>query len=105
MVYLNGDATLIRCFNGVTGQSSCEGFSVSRGGTSGSGNYNINFPFSINDRFVSVSVQNSLFGGGVGVDFEFSSLNNQLKTYVFLTSVDDAHDGGFTDRPLMVIVY
>lgn len=53
MVVLNGDGTIVRCYNGVTGSSSggC-GFSSSRAST---GRYAINFGFDISSRFYSAN--------------------------------------------------
>jgi hypothetical protein len=50
MLYVDGDGSIIRCYNGITGSSSGNcGFSVfnSRLGT-----YEINFGFQVNDRFL-----------------------------------------------------
>jgi hypothetical protein len=98
MVYVNGDGTLIRCFNGVTGQASCDGFSVYG---NGEGSDRITFPFQVIDRYVSVSVQNGSFGSGVTVNFQFT-LSNQITFYVFEAHEEEAI---FTDRPVMIIVY
>ncbi len=54
MVYMNGDGTLIRCYNGVTGSSSGNcGFTASRVGSL-SGLYQIDFGFQVTDRFIAV---------------------------------------------------
>jgi len=104
MVYVNGDGTLLRCYNGITGESTgdCGGISSSRGGIgASSGAYSIAFPFTISDRFLSVSVQNGTFGSGVAVNFQITA-STRVTVHVF-----EAHESNaiFTDRPFMVIVY
>ena len=101
MALVNGDGTLLRCFNGVTGLSTgnCGGITSSRGPFA-SGTYNVNFPFQVSDRFVSVSVANAGWGVAVSYDFD-AAANTRVRAFVHETrSV-----GVFVDRPVMVIVY
>lgn len=103
MVYVNGDGTILRCFNAVTGASTpatC-GFTSGRVFSAGSqGNYFVNFPFQVSDRFYSVSVSSSCCNQPVtGVFENFGT--NQIRLTVFES--DDTTT--LTDRPVMLIVY
>jgi hypothetical protein len=55
LVYLNGDGTIARCYNGVTGSSSGNcGFFAGRG-TQSTGYYWVDFGFQVSDRFYLAS--------------------------------------------------
>jgi hypothetical protein len=97
MLFVNGDGTMIRCYNGVNGSSSggC-GFTVGRSGGDFTGWYFINFPFDISSRFFSVSVENT--APAVSVSFQRTS-NTSIDV---LTRLSDQQR---TDRPFIVIVY
>src|SRR4030095_12876156 len=58
MVYLNGDGTILRCYNGLTGTNTggC-GISATKVNT---GFYDIYFPFPISTRYFSIAVENHL---------------------------------------------
>ena len=97
MVFINGDGTIIRCYNGVSGATT-SGCGFTAGHTTlGSGTYFLNFPFDISSRFFSVSAEGF---GEIAVSFQRFS-NTQLRVYIGVT----AEANTFTDRPVMVIVY
>jgi len=93
MVYLNGDGTILRCYNGLTGTNTggC-GISATKVNT---GFYDIYFPFPISTRYFSIAVENHL-PVPVIVNY-YKSGNLFIKT--------SEPDGTSTDRPLMIIVY
>lgn len=100
MMYVNGDSTMIRCYNGITGSSSGNcGFTVGR--LTGAGNYQIDFGFQVSDRFFSVTVENYNGVGeqpDAGVSIGFVTTNGMaINTYQIGT--------GPSDRPFMLIVY
>jgi hypothetical protein len=94
MVFINGDATIIRCYNGLTGAST-GGCGITLG-PHFTGWLSITFPFDISSRFFSVSVENVT--PAVSVSFQRTG-NNSLDV---LTRTSD---GERTDRPVMIIVY
>jgi hypothetical protein len=95
MVAVNGDGTLLRCYNGVSGSSSSGcGFTASRF-SSFPGRYDVDFGFNILNRFYSVSVQ-SQFGEIINFD-----LLEPTKMFVTITE----SDGTPTDRPFIIIIY
>ena len=98
MIYINGDAAILRCYNGVTGASgnNC-GFTSQR--TVGSGHYVVNFNFQIDDRFWSATVTNTCCNGQIVPQIERIS-SSQLRIYLA-----DSDGGGGADRPVMLIVY
>ena len=100
MIYVNGDGTIARCFNGMTNSSSggC-GFSVSR---SGAGVYVVNFGFQVNDRFYSLTLGNPIFISGT---LAASDLAPTLGTNKLWVSAFDVDDGGYRDTPFTIIVY
>ncbi|HEX5654003.1 MAG TPA: hypothetical protein VFX58_13070 [Chitinophagaceae bacterium] len=95
MVYLNGDGTIIRCYNGLTGANNCSGFGsiyVT------SGWYYVDFPFDISLCFFSVTVETvnqpvTAAYQRTGPGFNRLSINTRLP------------DNSGTDRPVMIIVY
>ena len=93
MAYVNGDGALIRSYNGVNTSA----IASSRGFFS-EGSYYVDFPFQIDDRFVSVSVENN--GWGIAVSYAFISAT-RLEVLVHATD----QVGTLSDRPVMVIVY
>jgi len=103
MVYVNGDGTLLRCFNGMTGATTGNcGFTVSRGLVAPSGVYVVDFGFNIVGRFYSVSAQSS---GDVSVNYEIApnfggATPNQIRVEVRETDGNAA-----TDRPVMILVF
>ena len=104
MLYVNGDGTIIRCYNSITNSSSggC-GFSVNRLGT---GRYNINLGFDVSTRFVVISVQDDTPGRPVSTSFEIGV--NSVQVNVYHSDEDDGETFPavvLTDRPVMVIVY
>lgn len=98
MAFINGDGTMIRCYNGVTGSTSGNcGFTVGRNTSYGpSGAYLINFGFDISNRFYAVSVDNGTSLVAVVSFFRFDGTTLHL-------FVQDASN--FTDRPVMVLVF
>ncbi len=103
MVLVNGDGTITRCFNGVTGASTpatC-GFTSGRlFGAGSSGSYFVNFPFQISDRFYAVSVQSGCCNQPVNVQYEVSG-TAQLRLAVH----ESNQQSTLTDRPVMVLVF
>jgi len=97
MVQVNGDGTMLRCYNGVAGSSTggC-GFTASRFG-GGAGFYVVDFGFNILNRFYSVSVQ-SQFGEIINFDLD---VTQPSKIYVSVVE----SGGTATDRPFILIVY
>jgi hypothetical protein len=97
-VYLNGDGTILRCYNGITGATSggC-GFGSSR---PGAGSYLINFGFALANRFVVATPESICCQGFyVGLNFGFQNAT----TFYFNVFTIGSEAG--TDRPLMVAVY
>ncbi len=98
MAFVNGDGTMIRCFNGVTGSSSGDcGFSVGRDSSTLSGTYFVDFKFDISGRFYSVSAESAL--EGAAVNFE----RNTATRLVF--NIFEVETERRTDRPFMTIVF
>jgi hypothetical protein len=104
MAYVNGDATLVRCYNGITGSSSGScGFGARR--ISGfSGSYVVDFGFQVSDRFVSIGVESagisSVPENNAGISYKFSA-DSSSELVVFTYEIG----AGTSDRPFMVIVY
>jgi hypothetical protein len=104
MVFVNGDGTLLRCFNAATGASTpatC-GFTARRGSPNTSGFYSIDFGFQVNTRFFSTAVIN--LNGAVTINLEtdttFTGSPNKI-----LVLTRNAPDGVGTDRPFSITVY
>ena len=100
MIFLNGDATIIRCYNGVTGATTggC-GFAANRVFPSGGGAYFITFPFDISSHFFSISAEDGCCNSSVVVNFERYS-STVLRVMVYLAGTTT-----IADRPVMIIVY
>jgi hypothetical protein len=97
MLYLNGDGTILRCYNGVTGASTGNcGFSTGRAGPS-QGFYEVNFGFQISDRFY-VALPMGL-GARVSISFDTDNNPNRL----LVSTSNSAGEG--SDRPFTLIVY
>ena len=102
MLYVNGDGSIIRCYNGVTGSSTGNcGFTISR---STSGIYGIDFNFQITDRFISATVVNSN-NGGVAPDAGLSIAGLQGSPEDAMAVYTYQIGAGPSDRPFMLIVY
>ncbi len=104
-VYVDQLGNLVRCFNGITGSSTgdCGGITVSTLLPQLEGNYKINFPFQVNDRFIAVTP-----GAGsqvtISASFFMSSLNpNRVIVETRITDVN--HDQSATNDDFMLIVY
>lgn len=97
MVFLNGDGTIIRCYNGLNGATS-GGCGFSTGRVINTGVYYVIFPFDISARFFSISVENQCCSSQVVVSFQRVS-STRLDIINTLGSLQT------TDRPVMVIVY
>jgi hypothetical protein len=98
MVLINGDGTLLRCFNSVTGSSTGDcGFSVGRYNESGS--YYFDFHSDISSRFYSATVQNSVRSEVAIVSYELTTSPTALVTLV------SNQNGEPTDRPMMFLVF
>jgi hypothetical protein len=100
MIYVNGDGTLLRCYNGITGSTTggCL-FSTSRSGT---GDYTVNLGFDASTRFILVSVQDG--GGGTPVGISYQPLGNSINVFVYDTS-GSGIDYNRTDRPFTIVIY
>ena len=100
MVYVNGDGVILRCYNGITGASTGNcGFNITKESSS---RYFVDFNFQIDDRFLSVSVNNNNNVGiapDAGVSFGISSPNDTAFIYTYQVG------SGPSDRPFMLIVY
>lgn len=84
-IYVAGNGTLVRCYNGIVGASSGNcGFSVTR---AGAGFYQINFGFQISDRFISVTTSSNAIVGNVNtsaqVGFDLRNPNTFLTVRTF----------------------
>lgn len=102
MIYVYRTGTITRCYNGVTGASTGNcGFVVTT--NSPQGVYNINFGFPVDNRFVSVTIDNSIHDPtsvlNWGANFRFNGSN--LEVFTFET--DDADNTYY--QSFMVIVY
>ena len=108
MIYVNGDGTIVRCYNGIANSSTGNcGFSVVKSNVS-DGIYDINFGFQVNNRFLSVTAQQTFTASngvyiGTGYAFFQDPNNNQVEVSTFITNVD--FNGARADNPFMVIVY
>ncbi len=104
MVYVNANATIIRCFNGITNTSSGNcGFSATKA-TQFGGLYTVNFNFPLNDRFVSVTPETS--GGSVNIGATFrldGTFNSSIFVTTFITDVTWVNSSA--DNPFIIIVY
>ena len=98
MVFINGDGTIIRCYNGVSGATT-GGCGFTTGRIFPSCSYYLLFPFDISSRFFSVSVEDDCCADPATVTFQRFT-NTQLKFDVFLAGTTD-----HMDRPIVVIVY
>lgn len=97
-----GQGTLVKDAHTATqGQAANNnyGFTVSK---IGSGDYSINFGLTINDRFYSVSVQNTPNSGGKPVGVNISAAN---PTQLFVQTFETHTTGVNADRPFWVIVF
>lgn len=98
MAFVNGDGTMIRCYNGFTDSSTGNcGFTVGRYNPSGS--YFVSFGSDISSRFYAVSVQNSNFSNLAIVSFEVTTDPSTILAIV------SNQDGEPTDRPVMILVF
>jgi hypothetical protein len=99
MAFINGDGTMTRCFNSVTG-SSTGGCGFTAGRYNGeSGTYFVDFGFDVSGRFYSVSVQNSNFSNLAIVSYEVTTSPSTLLAIV------STQNGEPTDRPVMILVF
>ena len=102
MLYVNGDGSITRCYNGITGSSTGNcGFSVTR---SNSGYYSIDFNFQINDRYVSATVRNSNnFGSAPDAGLSIAGLEGSPDDIMNINTYQIG--AGPSDRPFMLIVF
>jgi hypothetical protein len=103
MAYVNGDGTILRCFNAATGASTPEtcGFSAS---TPAPGRYSVDFNFQVQNRFIFVSVEdipNTTNNAGASASFGFNSADPDDVMDISTFQIGD----GPSDRPFMVIVF
>jgi hypothetical protein len=104
MLAVNADGTIARCYNGVTNSSSGNcGFTISTSSLI-PGRYNIAFGFQVDNRFVSVTAeQTTLNGGGVNIGTGYNSSGQNIIVRTFITDID--FDSSQTNNPFMIIVY
>jgi hypothetical protein len=101
MLYVKDNGPILRCYNGVTGESTSGcGFTVTY---LGAGIYRINFGFEVSDRFVSITPHQ---GGGNSAGYNYGA------NFAFFdaTTVDvlmfDANDGDDTHaNAFMIFIY
>ncbi len=96
MVYLNGNGTIVRCFNGLTA-STTGGCGFGSGRVFSEGSYYVNFPFDLNSRFISVTLENGCCNSQVVASYEIIASQLRITVMIGQTSL--------TDRPVMIIVY
>ncbi|MBS1792979.1 MAG: hypothetical protein JSS81_03950 [Acidobacteria bacterium] len=94
-----GTLSIVRCYNGVTGQATGNcGFTLTR---QSPGVYSINLGFPANTRFISVTCNNAVSAQlfNFGANYRFNG--NNLEVFTFITnSPNDT-----TDNDFMVIVF
>ena len=103
-VSVSGIPTIVKCYNGETGASSPSTCGVTVG-TNILGVYQLNFPFSVNHRFVSATGRyDSAFvtTSNIGVNYRFPAANpSTIEIFTFISdSADDT-----TPADFMLIVY
>jgi hypothetical protein len=89
MIYVNGDASIARCYNGITNSSTGNcGFSVFTTIQSSQTVYLVNFGFQVNDRFLSLA-QRDAFPHSINVSSTFYYVDaNTVRVKVFTTNAD-----------------
>ena len=102
MLKINGDGTIAKCYNGITGAETGNcGFTVDHFTTGG---YGINFGFGTDASFVSLAVQydreNSDF---VAANYSTSAFFGHLDVYTF--RFPNAFPTAPYDRPFTIILY
>ena len=102
MLRINANGTILRCYNGITGNGSGNcGFTVDHFTTGG---YGIDFGFGTDGSFVSLAVEydraNSEF---VAANYSASAFFNHLDVYTF--SFPNAFPTAPYDRPFTIILY
>jgi hypothetical protein len=104
MLHVNGDGTILKCYNSLTNSSTSGcGFTVTK---TSSGYYHVNLGFDLSSRFISVSLQNGGTGRPVTISFEPAPTEVQVLVYF-----SDESDGATfentvgTDRPFVLIIY
>jgi len=103
MVFVNGDGTIIRCYDAVTGATSGNcGFTVLHDSTVIPGAYVVDFGFNVSDRFYSVSAQSA---GDVTVNFETFPNFGGATPNKLRVGVNETDGGAPTDRPVMILVF
>lgn len=98
MAHVGADATIARCYNGVTGASSdgC-GFSASK---TADGRYTLDFGFQVDDRFVSgLAIDSTAQGGCLTPHLSLVSLSANTAAVATVCS-GTPHDG-----PFHILVY
>ena len=104
MIYVNANGTIARCYNGITNSSTGNcGFSISHPFT---GRYSIDFGFQVNDRFVSVTAQQTvqvINGVNIGTGYYFPATPNTVVVTTFITDV--IFDESQANNPFMIIIY
>jgi hypothetical protein len=102
LLYVNFSGVIVRCYNGVTGESTgtC-GFGVTR---TALGTYDVVSGFQTSDRFVSVTAEYgiSILGSddNLGANFFFLG-QNTIRVFTFLSS----QPNDLIDAPFMLILY
>ncbi|HTK82914.1 MAG TPA: hypothetical protein VL633_11520 [Bacteroidota bacterium] len=100
MVRVSYDGSLIQCYNGVDGVSNCNGFAASIVVTGSDRDFQLDFPFSINDRFLSITASSGDFSP-VSVFYTYSiASSNRL-----FVSVRKSDGSSAQHSDIHVIVY
>ena len=96
-----GNAPIIRCFNSVTNSTTGDCGITASFPPSFPGNYTIDFPFQVDNRFISVSVRNGS-SANFGINFSYPpSAPNRLNVKTFILGGNPSGDAS----DFMVIVY
>jgi len=104
MIYVQQDGTILRCYNGITNSStgSC-GFTISKH-LGGPGEYDINFGFQVDDRFISVTARDpDILNTHVNASFRYLGFSNQEVQVD--TVITNANNDFGDDANFMIIVY
>jgi hypothetical protein len=103
MLYVQQDGTILRCYNGITNNSTATcGFTV--GHTMSTGFYDVIFNFRVDDRFFALSARNpAVLATFVGANFSLDPGNPNtmyVKTFITNAGADFGNEANF-----MLIVY
>ena len=97
MILVNQDGTIARCYNGLANSSTGNcGFTISH---PSEGNYDINFGFKVDDRFLLTTPINNEPAGGCPAGSAFLlSLTGNVATI-------GTSCGSYFDKPFMIFIF